>query len=97
MATTASTPTTTPAAMPATLVPPLELESLVGCAPDADASAGLVTTTVVWPGRTLVTIDGLVCVGVRVEVGVGEDGDDDEVSPPKVGTLDSSPVNHTVK
>lgn len=96
MATTASTPTTTPAAMPATLVLP-ELEPFVGCAPDADASAGLVTTTVVWPGTTLVVSDGLVFVGVRVDVEVEEDGDDDELSPPKVGTLVSSPVSHIVK
>jgi hypothetical protein len=28
---------------------------------------------------------------------VEEDGDDDELSPPKVGTLVSSPVSHIVK
>ena len=93
MAATASTPTTTPAAMPATLEPP-ELEPLVGCAPDADAWAGWVTTTVVWPA--LVTTDGLVLVGVRVDVEVDEEGDEDELSPPKVGTLVCSPVSHTV-
>lgn len=90
MLTTATTPTTTPAAIPATFEEPLDC--FVGAALDVEAEAGLVIITVL-PGPVLVTTVG-VCVDVPEEVVSDEDGeDDDDESPPSyVGGLVCSPV-----
>ncbi len=59
------------------------------------ASAGRVTT-IVLPGDVFVTTVGVAeVVGDDVLEEVDED-EDDELSPPYEGTLDSSPVSHTV-
>jgi hypothetical protein len=77
--------------MPATFEEPPP-EPPDGAAPDVVASAGLVTTTVL-PGDVLVTTDVADVVVEDVLVGL-----DDGLSPsPNEGTLDSSPVSHTVK
>ncbi len=74
-----------------------EPDLLVGAAPDVVASAGRVTT-IVLPGDELVTTVGVAdVVGDDVLEEVDDDDDDEEeVSPPNEGTLDSSPVSHTV-
>jgi hypothetical protein len=108
MARTARTPTTTPAAIPATLV--LDLWSAVGVAPASEACAAGWVTTTVWPGAMLVTTDGvavvedaLVDAGGADEVnGLLEDATDDSVGeladaldtvpPPDWATLFSVPV-----
>ena len=73
-----------------------EPDLLVGAALDVVASAGRVTT-IVLPGDELVTTVGVAdVVGDDVLEEVDDDDDEEEVSPPNEGTLDSSPVSHTV-
>lgn len=95
----ATTPTTTPAAMPATLLEPeLDLEVASAAASlEVVAWAGWVTMTVL-PGDVFVTTFG-VGDDLLVRVAVVEE---DELSPPpplppNEATLVSWPVSHTVK
>ncbi len=104
MAATATTPMTTPAAMPATFVWGWGCGVGVLEAGEEASEAGCVTMTV-WPGATLVTTEGVAVVdGVDEEGGCDVDEEASEVEvdepdelealTPALGTLDSVPVRN---